>query len=276
MRLEKFWVSRGVKLQMKQDLPTTPPQRVIVTAGASGIGLAIAQKFLAQGAKVFICDVSQKTLDQAISENVGMGGGLADVGDPNQVERFFNQAMIAMGGVDVLVNNAGIGGPRSRIEDIGYDDWDDCIRINLSGMFYCIKQVIPTMKEQRSGSIINISTVSAKTGLPQRLPYVASKVGVLGLTHNLARELGEFNIRCNTILPGLIDNPRGRLLVEKLATKKAISVEDAEQEYLRYISLRTWIQPSEIADTAWFLTSPAARQITAQEISVDGNIEWEQ
>lgn len=261
---------------MNQATQTIQTQRVIVTAGASGIGLAIAKKFLAQGAQVFICDVAQKTLDQAISENPGMQGSLADVGNPQQVEAFFNIAMTAMGGIDVLVNNAGIGGPRARIEEIDYADWDDCIRINLSGMFYCTKQVIPAMKAQRNGSIINISTVSAKTGLPNRLPYVASKVGVLGLTHNLARELGEYNIRCNTILPGLIDNPRGRLLVEKLATKKATSIEEAEQEYLKYISLRTWIQPSEIADAACFLASPAASRITAQEIAVDGNIEWEQ
>ena len=251
-------------------------QRIIVTDGASGIGLAIAQKFLAQGGEVFICDVIPETLDKALAENPRMQGGLADVGNPEQVEEFFKQATATMGGIDVLVNNAGIGGSREKIEDISYDEWDNCIRINLSGMFYCAKQVIPAMKAQKSGCIINISTVSAKTGLPNRLPYVSSKVGVLGFTHNLARELGPFNIRCNTILPGLIDNPRGRLLVEKLAAKEGLSVDQAEQEYLKYISLRSWIAPEDIAETAYFLASPAAQKITAQEISVDGNIEWEQ
>ena len=132
------------------------------------------------------------------------------------------------------------------------------------------------MKQQGSGCIINISTASAKTGLTYRLPYVASKVGVLGLTHNLARELGEYGIRCNTVLPGLMDNPRGRMLVDKLAAKKGISSEEAENEYVKYISMGTWIQPSEIADAACFLASDAAKHITAQEIAVDGNIEWEQ
>jgi len=252
------------------------PQKVVVTAGASGIGLAIAQKFLSLGAKVFICDVMQETLDKALSENPGIQGSLADVGNPQQVEAFFANAITTMGGIDVLINNAGIGGPRSAVEDIEYADWDDCIRINLSGMFYCAKQVIPIMKAQSAGCIINISTGSAKTGLPYRLPYVASKVGVLGLSHNLARELGKYNIRCNTILPGLMDNQRGRGLVEKAATEKQVSVEEAEQEYLKYISLRTWIQPSEIAEAACFLASRSARHITAQEIAVDGNIEWEQ
>ena len=251
-------------------------QKVVVTAGASGIGLAIAQKFLAQNAQVFICDVMQEALQKALAENLGLQGCIADVGSPQQVEGFFAEALTKMGGIDTLVNNAGIGGPKAMVEDIEYADWDDCLRINLSGMFYCAKQVIPTMKAQCSGCIINISTGSAKTGLPGRLPYVASKVGVLGLSHNLARELGEFNIRCNTILPGLMDNPRGRKLVVSLAKNKYMSIDKAEQEFLKYISMKTWIHPSEIADMTCFLASNAARHITAQEISVDGNFEWEQ
>ena len=254
----------------------TQAQRVVVTAGAQGIGLAIAQKFLAEGAQVFICDVAEQALNQTLENNTGLLGAVCDVGNAESVEAFFIQALETMGGIDVLVNNAGIGGPRAKIEDISYQDWDDCIRINLSGMFYCVKQVIPSMKEQGSGSIINISTSSAKTGLPNRLPYVASKVGVLGLSHNLARELGEFNIRCNTILPGLMDNPRGRSLVAKHAEQNGLSLDAAEQEFLEYISLRTWIEPSEIADTAHFLASHQARHITNQEIAVDGNCEWEQ
>lgn len=256
--------------------PNVDRKKVIVTAGASGIGLAVAKRFLSAGADVYICDIAEDTLAAALKNHAGLQGGIANVGDPQSVELAFANAIKIMGGVDVLVNNAGIGGPRDPVEDIDYQDWDDCIRINLSGMFYCAKQVIPTMKQQGSGCIINISTASANTGLPYRLPYVASKVGVLGLTHNLARELGEFGIRCNTVLPGLMDNPRGRMLVDKLAAKKGISSEEAEHEYVKYISMGTWIQPSEIADTAFFLASDAAKHITAQEIAVDGNIEWEQ
>ena len=238
--------------------------------------MAIAQKFLNNGAQVYICDIDKSALDKAICAHAGLNGAVSDVGNPESIESLFKKAIAAMGGIDVLVNNAGIGGPKSAIEDIDYEEWDDCIRINLSGMFYCAKQVIPAMKQQRSGCIINISTGSAKTGLPMRLPYVASKVGVLGLSHNLARELGEFNIRCNTILPGLMDNPRGRGLVAKHAEETGQSLEAAEEDFLKYIAMRTWIQPSEIADAALFLASDAAKHITAQEISVDGNIEWEQ
>ena len=256
--------------------PKNSAPRVVVTAGASGIGLAIAQKFLQEGANVFICDIAAPALEKALSENPRLQGSLANVGDPKSVEAFFDHALTSLGGIDTLVNNAGIGGPRAAIENIGYDDWDDCIRINLSGMFYCTKQVVPVMKQQSGGSIINISTGSAKTGLPNRLPYVASKVGVLGLSYNLARELGAFNIRCNTILPGLMDNPRGRALVANYANENNLSVEEGEAEFLKYISLKTWIQPTEIADTAYYLASDAARHITGQEIAVDGNVEWEQ
>ena len=255
---------------------TEQPQRVVVTAGASGIGLAIAQKFLSEGADVFICDIAAPALEAALAENPKFQGMLANVGDPSSVEVFFKKALATLGGIDVLVNNAGIGGPRANVEDIDYQDWDDCIRINLSGMFYCVKQVIPVMKAQGAGCIINISTSSAKTGLPNRLPYVASKVGVLGLSHNLARELGASNIRVNTILPGLMDNPRGRGLVAGYANEQGLSIDEAEAEFLKYISLKSWIKPSEIADTAFFLASPQARHITGQEMAVDGNCEWEQ
>ena len=263
---------------LRTEMPLNPKfqHRVIVTAGASGIGLAVAQQFLSQGAQVWVCDVNKNALDHALIANDGLQGQIADVGNPQEVERFFTHALESMSGLDILVNNAGVGGPVDSVEDIDYQAWDDCIRTNLSGMFYCSKQVIPIMKQQESGCIINISTTSAKTGLPYRLAYVTSKVGVLGFTHNMARELGKYGIRCNTVLPGLMDNPRGRLLVDKLAKTRGISCEEAEAEYLKYISMHSWIKPSDVANTVCFLASSQAAHITAQEIAVDGNIEWEQ
>ena len=250
-------------------------QRVVVTAGASGIGLAIAKKFLANGAEVFICDIGASALEKALAENPGLQGALANVGEPESVEEFFHKVVFVSGGIDVLVNNAGIGGPRENVEEIDYERWDECIRINLSGMFYCVKQVIPLMKAQRSGCIINISTSSAKTGLPQRLPYVVSKVGVLGLSHNIARELGPFNIRCNSLMPGKIDNARGDALTECYAKDNNITFAEAESQRLQYISMRTKVHPNEIGDMAVFLASDGAVHITAQAIAIDGNAEWE-
>jgi len=249
--------------------------RVVVTAGGSGIGRATAERFLANGAKVYVCDIERKMLDEVLSANPALKGSLADVAKPADVERLFKTALAELGGIDVLVNNAGIGGPRGAVEDLSYEDWDRCIAVNLNGMFYCIKQVVPAMKRQNSGCIINISTGSAKVGLPHRSPYVASKVGVLGLTYTLARELGPSNIRVNAILPGAIDNPRGRALVKRYGDERGMTFEQAEAQLLGFVSMRTWIDPTEIGDTCVFLASHAGRHISGQNLGVDGNFEWE-
>ena len=250
-------------------------QRVIVTAGGSGIGRAIVDRFVAGGARVHTCDVQQELLDGVIASDDRISGSLADVGEPKDGEEMVAAAVEVMGGIDVLVNNAGIGGPRAALEDISYADWDRTIGVNLNGMFYCIKNVAPHMKAQKSGCIVNISTASAKVALPMRSPYVASKVGVLGLSHTVAREYGPFGIRCNTILPGLIDNARGRGIVANQAAERGISVEEREAEFLEFISLKCWIDPTEVGDLAVFLASDAGRHITGQEIGMDGNVEWE-
>ncbi len=249
--------------------------RVIVTAGGSGIGLAIAERFAAAGAFVHTCDVQQDMLDEATKNNDRISGTLADVAKPADVEKMVSDAVELMGGVDVLVNNAGIGGPREALENISYEDWDRTIGVNLNGMFYCIKNVAPLMKAQKSGCIINISTASARVALPMRSPYVASKVGVLGLTHTVAREYGPFGIRCNAILPGLIDNERGRNIVANQAKEMRISVEEREAAFMEFISLKCWIDPTEVGDLAVFLASHAGRHITGQNIGMDGNVEWE-
>jgi NAD(P)-dependent dehydrogenase (short-subunit alcohol dehydrogenase family) len=219
--------------------------------------------------------VQPDLISDMTGNNAMVTGTLADVGKPADVEQLVAEAVSEMGGVDVLVNNAGIGGPRGAVEDISYEDWDRTISVNLNGMFYCIKNVAPHMKAQNSGCIVNISTASAKVALPMRASYVASKVGVLGLTHTVAREYGPFGIRCNSILPGLIDNERGRGIVANQAKERGITAEEREAEFLEFISLKCWIDPSEVGDLAVFLASHAGRHITGQDIGMDGNVEWE-
>lgn len=248
---------------------------VLVTGGADSVGRHMAERFLARGDRVHICDVQQDALQSTLAANPGMRGTLADVGDAAAVARVFAEAREWMGEVGVLVNNVGIGGPRAAIEDIDNDEWDRVIRINLSGMFYCMKQAIPAMKLAGSGAIVNFSTGSTRTRLPLRSAYVTSKAGVEGLTLNAARELGPHGIRCNAILPGMINNARMQRIVAANAEAAGRSPEDIEAQYLKYISMRTKIEPSEIADMVLFLASDAARKVTGELIAVSGNVEWE-
>lgn len=249
---------------------------VVVTAGARGIGRAISEAFLENGDDVYIIDICEKAIEEALSSCQGLSGEVCDVADAAQVEAFFKRLLEKAGSVDVLVNNAGIGGPRAALEDISYDDWERCVRVNLSGVFHCIKQVAGPMKKKGRGCILNISTGSTRTGLPMRAPYVASKCAVNGLTYNVARELGPHNISCNAILPGLIDNPRGRALAERHGKELGISTETAEADMLKYVSMRSWIKPEEVAAMAVFLASHEARHVTGQLIGVCGNAEWEE
>ncbi len=249
--------------------------RVIVTAGGSGIGRAIAEGFYQTGASVHICDISQESLDDTLAANPGMHGSIANVGQPGDVDRLFAEATEWMGGLDVLVNNAGIGGPNAPIDEMEDADWDLTIQINLNGTFYCAKRAARIMKQQESGCIINISSTSVRTCLPNRGPYIASKAGIEGLTKNLARELGPFGIRCNGILPGSIENERGRMLLQRMADRDGITVEEARERRLQFISMRTRIDPSEIADMAIAMNSDAFKHVTGQLISVCGNVEWE-
>jgi NAD(P)-dependent dehydrogenase (short-subunit alcohol dehydrogenase family) len=249
---------------------------VLVTAGAAGIGLVIAERFLEAGARVAVCDVIPATLDSALSSHQDLIGVVADIGVPNDVDRLFEMLRAEMPRLDVLVNNAGIGGPRCPVDETSDEEWDETIRVNLSGAFYCSKRAARIMKQQRSGCIINISTTSARTGLPNRSAYVASKVGLQGLTYNLARELGPYNIRCNAILPGPIDNERGRVLLQKLAERRGVTVEEALERRLSFVSMRTRIQPREIAEMAFVLASDVGRHVSGQMISVCGNAEWEE
>jgi len=249
-------------------------ENVVVTGGADSVGREMAERFLARGDRVHICDNRAEALQATLNANPGMRGSQADVGDTQAVERVFRDAAW-MGDVSVLINNVGIGGPRAAMEDITYDEWDKTLRVNLGGMFYCMKQVIPAMKRNRHGVIINFSTGSTRTRLPLRAPYVASKAAVEGLTLNAARELGPFNIRCNAILPGMINNERMQRIIKTNAEAAGRTPAEIEAEYLQYISMRTKVEPSEIADMVLFLASEAARKVSGELISVSGNVEWE-
>lgn len=242
---------------------------VLVTAGAAGIGLAIATLFAERGDRAAVCDVDPRALDRARA--AGLIAINSDVADRASVA----QLVAEVGPVEVLVNNAGLAGPVGDIEATDADDWQRCFAVNVHGAFNAIAAVVPAMRLAGTGSIVNISTASTVTGIPRRSAYIASKWALEGLTRNLARELGPANIRVNAIRPGFMDTERMQGIMARIAGETGRAVLDVEAEALSYISMRTKIQPVEIAEMAWFLASDAGRHITGQIVGVDGNAEWE-
>lgn len=246
-------------------------QRALVTAGAAGIGRIIARRFMAAGARLFVCDVDKAALAAFIAENPGAAGILADVADPAQVDALFLAAQASLGGLDILVNNAGIAGPTQKVEDIAIDAWDKTIAINLNGMFYCTRKGVPLLKAAGGGSIVNLSSVAGRLGYPLRTPYAASKWAVVGLTKSLAMELGPDGIRVNCIQPGLVAGPRIDRVIQAKADAFGIGFEEMKKRLLNTISLRQMVTADDIAEMALFICSKAGASISGQALSVCGD-----
>lgn len=249
---------------------------VVVTGGAEGVGRAVAERFLEAGDRVHICDIREAALARALEEVEELEGTVADVGDPAAVEVLFAEAEATVGPVEILVNNVGIAGPRLPVEEISLEDWDRTLKVNLSGMFYCMKEALPGMKERRRGVVVNISSGSARTIPLNRSAYNVSKVAVEGLTRTVAREVGPCGVRVNAIQPGAVNNARMRRVLERKAADTGKDPETLKDDFLQYVSMRTLIEPREIADTCLFLASDQARHITGQVLAVDGLVEWEE
>ena len=182
--------------------------RVIVTAGAAGIGRAIAGAFVEHGARVHVCDVDEKALGALREALPQVTQTLADVASLPDVDRLFSEAKQRLGGLDVLVNNAGIAGPTAKVEDIRPEDWDRCIAVDLNGMFYCTRRAMPMIKAAGGGSIINLSSIAGRLGVAMRTPSSAAKWAVVGFTQSLAVEAGPDGVRVNCIQPGIVEGER--------------------------------------------------------------------
>ena len=245
--------------------------RVMVTAGAAGIGRAIANAFVDDGARVHICDVDEAALESFTKECPEARATRADVASVAEVDAFFDSAQAWLGGLDVLVNNAGIAGPTGRVEDIRPEDWDRTLGININGQFYCARRAVPLLKAAGGGSIVNLSSSAGVMGFPLRTPYAASKWAVVGLTKSLSMELGEFAIRVNAICPGAVAGPRIDRVIAADAEASKLPLETVRKRYLNQNSLRDFIQPESIAAKVLFLCSPVGSQITGQALSVDGD-----
>ncbi|HTU54211.1 MAG TPA: SDR family oxidoreductase [Acetobacteraceae bacterium] len=247
-------------------------QRIVVTAGAGGIGLAIVSALVGAGARVHICDVDEAAL-AACGKGLGVGTTRADVSDEAQVDALFDEAARTLGGLDVLVNNAGIAGPTGAVEEIDPAAWRRCIDIDLTGQFLCARRAVPLLKANGSGAIINMSSAAGRHGYPYRTPYSSAKFGVIGFTQSLAKELGPAGIAVNAILPGIVKGPRIESVIRARATQLGLSYAEMEKQYLEKVSLRRMVTAEDVAQMVLFLASPLGRNVSGQSIGVCGNVE---
>lgn len=246
-------------------------KKVLITAGASGIGLVIARGFAEAGSRVYICDISGSALEQALTEVPGLQGCVADVADEASVQAMFGRSDAALGGLDVLVNNAGIAGPTARVDDLRREDLVRTLDVNVVGQFLCAKHAVPRLRRGVLPSILNMSSAAGHLGMPGRSAYSASKWAVIGFTKSLAIELGHDGIRVNAVLPGAVDGPRIRAVIEAKAGVAGKSVAEVTQAYEGQSSLGRMVTAEDVANTVLFACSAAASSITGQALAVDGH-----
>jgi NAD(P)-dependent dehydrogenase (short-subunit alcohol dehydrogenase family) len=246
-------------------------KRVLVTAGAAGIGRAIVLAFAAAGAKVHVCDLDAAALAELRTALPGVSTSVCDVGDRSAVERMVAEAAAALGGLDVLVNNAGISGPTASVEQMDPDAWEAVLRVNLTGTFNVTRHSIPHLKRSSAGVILVMSSLAGRFGYPNRSPYATTKWGLIGLTKTLSRELGEFGVRVNAILPGAVEGPRIENVLAGRAAVSGRSVAEERAAALANQSIKHMVAPQDIAALAVFLASDAGRSISGQILPIDGD-----
>ncbi|MEL6282463.1 MAG: SDR family oxidoreductase [Pseudomonadota bacterium] len=245
-------------------------QRVLITAGANGIGLAMAEAFSDAGAQVWVADIDAAAL--AAAPDAWRRSEL-DASDEEQVAGLFDTIAADWGGLDVLCANAGVAGPTACIEQVDLADWRQCVGVNLEGAFLSAKHVAPMMRRQGAGSIVFTSSTAGLYGYPNRAPYCAAKWGVIGLMKTVAMELGPHGVRANAICPGAVEGPRMEGVLEREAAAKGTTRDAIYSGYADGSSMRSWVTAADVAGMAVFLGSDAARLISGQVIAVDGHTE---
>jgi len=245
-------------------------QRVLITAGAGGIGQVMAQSFDADGAKVWVVDNNADALANCPDN---WRKSCLDVTDESSVRSLFRELATEWGSLDTLCSNAGIAGPGNPIEDIALEDWRACVSVSLEGAFLFAKYAAPLMKAQRSGAIVVTSSTAGIFGFSHRSPYVAAKWGVIGLTKTLAIELGPFNIRANAICPGPVEGERMNFVAQRESEQKGKAAREILDEYASGASMRKLVHPQDVANMAVFLASSKAALVSGQVIAVDGHTE---
>jgi NAD(P)-dependent dehydrogenase (short-subunit alcohol dehydrogenase family) len=249
--------------------------RVLVTAGGSGIGRAIAETFVAAGARVHVTDIAEAALQATLAALPSATGTLGDAALIADVDRVHADVVARLGGLDILVNNAGIAGPTGGVESYDDAEVERTIQVNLTSHFYFLRRFVPMLKaSSRNPSIIAMSSVAGRLGYSYRTPYAATKWAIVGLVKSLAGELGPDGVRVNAILPGPVQGERMDRVIADRANVTGVTFDEMRDDYLKKASLRRMVEASDVANMALFLASDMARNVSGQVISVDGNMEY--
>lgn len=245
----------------------------IITGAGGGIGHAVAKELKEKGAKLTLIDVSSEALTELAKDlNLNNDNSIllkADVSNEDNVKYYVDKTMEKFGKIDIFVNNAGVEGKISNIIDTNKDDLDFVLNVNVKGIYYGLKYVIPQMMKQKSGSIINTSSVAGFIGSPGLCPYVASKHAVIGITKTAALETAPYNIRVNAVCPGPVDNRMMRSIEEGSSPGKGDSI---KSEFLKQIPLGRYASNEDVSKLILFLASDDSTYITGQAYRVDGGM----
>ncbi len=252
-------------------LQTPSGLRVLITAGAGGIGLAVARTFAAAKAEVFVCDLDAAAL-AALPEN--WARKTLDVSDEATVTALFTEVEVKLGGLDVLVNCAGIAGPTGPLESLQLADWIACLAVNLDATFLCSRAAIPLLRQAGGGLIVNFSSTAGFMGYPGRTPYATAKWGIIGLTKSMAMELGPAGIRVNALCPGAVEGPRmDRVIADESGKTAEARPRSGASTYASASSLRRFVTAEEMARMILYLTTPTGAAINGQALPIDGHTE---
>ena len=255
---------------MKLDLTG---KRAIVTAGGAGIGRKTAELFAAAGARVVTCDLDSDALDAARAAIPGLTGSVCDVADPIAFEAFLDDAIARLGGLDIMVNNAGTAGPTAPVDQVSLEDWTACLTVNLTSAFLGTRKAVPALKASGGGSIVNLSSAAGKFAFPMRSPYSAAKFGIVGFTRTCAMELGQYGIRVNCIQPGPVEGERIDRVIRAKAEAAGISENAMRDQMTAITHLKSFVTAADIAHQILFICSDAGRHVTGQSLSVDSGLE---
>ena len=249
-------------------------KKIVISAGASGIGWATAKECLDKGAKVFVCDIDENSINKLKKHplnNKRLFSFICDASNEKEVSNLFKQIKKKTEKIDALINNVGVAGPTGTLEKLKTKDWEQTLKINVIGHFVFSKFAIPMLKKNKGGSIINLSSTAGIYGFPLRSPYSASKWAVVGMTKTLAMELGKFKVRVNAICPGTVKGDRMDRVIRDKAKFLKISKKAVENEFVSMTSLNTWVYEKDIGMMCCYLISDDSFRISGQVIGVDGN-----